>query len=237
MTTEQQKQDRSGAGALHRWITRVLQTIMIIAATIAVYEQQWLNVFIVAAISGMCLLPGLVSRRTTVYIPPEFQLMAIVFVFASLFLGEIGNYYQRFWWWDILLHGSSGLLMGILGFLLVYVLNSDPNVRLRMSPGFIAVFAFAFAMTVGALWEIFEFAMDSLFGMSMQTPMLGDESGLTDTMIDMIVNAIAALIIAVIGYVYMKYESQSFIEKLIEKVIATNPQFFTRKDRNDREEE
>lgn len=216
------------ATKIHRRTTRVLQIIMIIAFAGAIYEQQWLNAVIVAAIFGLCALPGLLSRRLKVYIPPEFEVLAILFIFASLFLGEIGGYYERFWWWDSMLHTGSGLLLGILGFLLVYVLNSQPNIRLSMSPGFVALFAFTFAVAVGAIWEIFEFGMDQIFGTNMQKPMLGDESGLTDTMFDLILDAIGALIISLIGYAYMKQNTPSFIEKWIHKFIEANPQLFNR---------
>ncbi|MFU8830286.1 MAG: hypothetical protein ACNA8P_12755 [Phycisphaerales bacterium] len=216
------------AATIHKWTTRLLQTIMIIAAALAVYEQQWLNAAIVAAIFFLCALPGILGRRMKIYIPPEFELMAIVFIFASLFLGEVGDYYQRFWWWDVALHTSSGLLLGILGFLLVYVLNSQPNIRLSMSPAFIALFALVFAVAVGAIWEIFEFTMDSLFGTNMQKPMLGDESGLTDTMFDLIVDTVGATIIAAIGYIYMKQDTPSFIERWIKKFVDANPRFFTK---------
>jgi uncharacterized membrane protein YjdF len=64
-----------------------------------------------------------------------------------------------------------------------------------MNPGFVALFAFVFAIALGTLWEIFEFAMDQIFGLEMQKPMFGDPSGLTDTMWDMIVNAIGAGIV------------------------------------------
>lgn len=227
------------AATIHRWVTRALQTIMILAALIAIYERQWLNAVIVAAIFGLCALPGVLSRRMKVYIPPEFELLTILFIFASLFLGEIGGYYERFWWWDVMLHTASGLLLGILGFLLVYVLNSQPHVRLHMTPGFVAFFAFVFAVAVGAIWEIFEFTMDSLFGMNMQKPMLGDESGLTDTMFDLIVDTLGALIISLIGYAYMKQNTRSFIENWIHKFIDANPRLFERRasaddERNDR---
>lgn len=168
--------------------------------------------------------------------PPEFEVLTILFIFASLFLGEIGGYYERFWWWDVMLHTASGLLLGILGFLLVYVLNSQPNVRLHMSPSFVALFAFMFAVAVGAIWEIFEFTMDSLFGTNMQKPMLGDASGLTDTMFDLIVDALGALVIAVIGYAYMKQDTHSFIEKWIQKFIDANPHLFTKGDASDRDD-
>jgi len=105
----------------------------------------------------------MLGRRFDVQIPPQFEVLAVVFVYASLFLGEVHGYYIRFWWWDAILHVGSGFLLGILGFLLVYVLNEHENVDLHMWPRFDALFAFMFAVGMGALWEIFEFAMDRSF--------------------------------------------------------------------------
>src|SRR5699024_4482491 len=120
------------------------------------------------AIIGLTLVPALVGRRFGVYIPPEFELLAILFIFASLFLGEVRGYYTRFWWWDALLHVSSGFLLGIVGFLLVYALNQKQLGNLGLRPSFVALFAFTFSLSLGALWEIFEFGMDQIFGLNMQ---------------------------------------------------------------------
>jgi len=164
-----------------------------------------------------------------IHIPAELQLAAIGFVFASLFLGEIRDYYTRFWWWDMALHTMSGFLLGILGFLLVHMMNETERIHVQMKPGFVAFFAFMFALGVGALWEIFEFTMDRLFGMNMQKPMLGDPSGLTDTMWDLIVDALGALVISIMGWRYLKNpEQKSFLERWIDAFIERNPMFFQR---------
>ncbi|MCW9012796.1 MAG: hypothetical protein OQL06_03360 [Gammaproteobacteria bacterium] len=211
---------------VHRGILIVLQAIMAVELILVFYEQQWINAFLVMAIMAVTLSPALLGRRFRVHIPAEFQLLAVVFIFAALFLGEIHSYYVRFWWWDIALHTSSGLLMGILGFLLVYVLNESERVDVHMRAHFVALFAFLFAVTVGTLWEIFEFGMDQIVGTNMQKPMLGDLSGLTDTMWDMIVNALGALTISVLGWWYMKRDERSFIEAWIRKFIERNPRLF-----------
>lgn len=203
-----------------------LQVIMAVELILVFYERQWMNAFLVMAIMAISLSPGVIGRRFRVNIPPEFQLLAVVFVFAALFLGEIRSYYERIWWWDIALHTSSGLLMGILGFLLVYVLNESSRVDVSMRPRFVAMFAFLFAVTVGGLWEIFEFAMDQLVGTNMQKPMFGDPSGLTDTMWDMIVNTLGSLAISALGWWYMIRREHSFIENWIQKFIEHNPRLF-----------
>jgi uncharacterized membrane protein YjdF len=95
-----------------------------------------------------------------------------------------------------------------------------------MRPRFVALFAFLFAVAVGALWEIFEFAIDRTFGTQMQKPMLNDPSGLTDTMWDLIVDTLGALGISVFGWWYMRRGADSFIEIWIQKFIARNPDLF-----------
>ena len=106
-------------------------------------------------------------------------------------------------------------------------MNETEDVGIHMKPGFVAFFAFVFAVGMGALWEVFEFSMDSFFGMNMQKPMLGDASGLTDTMWDLIVDTIGALIISLLGYGYVKAaNSESFLERWIQAFIKKNPRFF-----------
>ncbi|HUF17134.1 MAG TPA: hypothetical protein VMS12_03715 [Thermoanaerobaculia bacterium] len=211
---------------IHRWTMRVLHASLAIGLVLAIFERQWLSAMAILAIFAVTFLPSFAFRHLRVYIPPEFELLAIVFVYAALFLGEVLNYYQRFWWWDIALHATSGLLLGIFGFLLIYVLNEDDQVDLHMRPRFVAIFAFVFALAVGALWEIFEFSMDQIFGMNMQKPMFGDPSGLTDTMWDLIVDAAGALLISVFGWWYLKRPERSFIELWIAKFLEGNPHLF-----------
>lgn len=211
---------------IHLWILVFLQTIMALELILLFYDGQWINAFLVMSIMAVTLLPAILGRRFQVHIPAEFQVLAVLFVFAALFLGEIRDYYIRIWWWDIALHTSSGLLMGILGFLLIYVLNENGRIDMQLRPRFLALFAFLFAVTVGTLWEIFEFAMDQVAGTTMQKLMLGDPSGLTDTMWDMIVNALGALAISALGGWYMTQQQRSFIEVWIQKFIERNPRLF-----------
>lgn len=209
-----------------RKISFVIRAVILLGLAFSIYEQQWLNALVVAGILGLTSLPMLVFRRLEIYIPPVFELLAIAFIFAALFLGETRGYYARYWWWDIALHTTSGALLGILGFLLVYILNETPRLDLSMRPGFVAFFSFCFALAIGAIWEIFEFSMDQLAGTNMQKPFLGDPSGLTDTMWDLIVDAIGALVIAILGYLYTKRGTRNFIDAWIQKFIAGNPQLF-----------
>lgn len=214
------------ARRIHWGIVIVLHLAMTGELIASIYNGYWMNVFLIAAIMSVILIPLVLGYRFQLQIPSEFQILAVVFIFATLFLGEIRSYYERVWWWDIALHATSGLLLGILGFLLVYVLNENERADLHMRPRFVALFAFIFAIAVGALWEIFEFAMDQLFEMNMQKAMLGDPSGLADTMWDLIVDTLGAFVISVIGWWYMVRKEHSFIERWIQKFVKRNPHLF-----------
>lgn len=96
----------------HHRFTLVLQVILPAGAGAAVWEQQWLNALITAGIIAIILLPRFLKKKLLVFIPPEFELLAIAFVFASLFLGEVRGYSVRFRWRDIALHAASGFLLG-----------------------------------------------------------------------------------------------------------------------------
>lgn len=214
------------ATRVNRWMVIVTTTIMGIDCALLLLNRQWLPALLVLVIASIVLAPTILRQRLPVVIPAEFQILALAFMFSSLFLGEVRGYYENIWWWDILLHASSGLLLGLMGFLLVYVLNENERAHLNMRPRFIAMFAFLFAVAVGAVWEIFEYSMDTFLGTTMQKPMLGDDSGLTDTMWDLIVDTLGALVISTLGWWYLHRGQRSFIEVWIRKFIERNPGMF-----------
>ncbi|AUD79224.1 hypothetical protein CW740_08190 [Kangiella profundi] len=219
---------------VHKTITLILQAILVVEILLALWNEQWFTALITAGIIIITLAPLFIAKFLHVYIPHIFSLMAIAFIFASLFLGEIRDYYTKFWWWDMALHTTSGFLLGITGFLMVHVLNETDEIGIHMKPGFVAFFAFLFAIGIGVIWEIFEYSMDALFGMNMQKPMLGDPSGLTDTMWDLIVDSIGALIVSMFGYIYIKRgKKQSFLERWVTAFITSNPRLFKKRGRNE----
>ena len=219
--------DSTGIAArIDRWVVFVTTSIMGIELAFLIWNGQWLNALLVIAIILLVAGPSIFGPRLPVVMPAEIHVLAVIFIFSALFLGEVRSYYEKIWWWDIVLHTSSGFLLGIVGFLLVYVLNENKRVHLQMRPRFVALFAFLFAVTVGAFWEIFEFAMDSFFGMDMQKAMFDDDSGLTDTMWDLIVDIVGALVISGLGWSYLHRKEQSFLQAWIRKFIARNPQLF-----------
>ncbi|MCB1671780.1 MAG: hypothetical protein R3F41_12865 [Gammaproteobacteria bacterium] len=215
------KRRRGFYRVIHGRIALVLKLVLLIGALLLLVQGRYQASFEVLAILFVTWLPTLLGSHFKVVIPYEFESLAVVFVYMALFLGEVRGFYTRFWWWDVILHTGSGFLLGIFGFLLVYVLNEKEDIDLHLQPKFVALFAFMFAMGVGALWEIFEFAMDQSFGLTMQ------KSGLVDTMWDLIVDGIGAATIAILGWGFLrKNEGNSFLEKWINKFISNNPRLF-----------
>jgi hypothetical protein len=179
-----------------------------------VLTKNWLNLFTSILTLALTYLPTFLRDKNYIYIPPVFQLITLVFIFASLYLGELNEYYLKFWWWDIMLHALSGVILGFIGFVLIYILNKDTKVNLALSPLFIAIFSFTFAVSVGGLWEIFEFTMDSIFGLNMQ------KSGLVDTMWDLIVDSLGALFSSTMGYIYLKRRGASYLRNLVRSLLS-----------------
>jgi hypothetical protein len=219
-----QSADEGIARRAHLVILAGLQLVMAIQLVLLLMKQEWSQAFFVAAIMVLTLAP--VVFRMPVDIPSEVQIVAVLFIFASLFLGEVNDYYQRFWWWDAVLHTTSGLILGMLGFMFVYILNEDRNVDLHMRPSFVALFAFFFAVGLGGIWEIFEFAMDQFFGTNMQPATAHDPSGLTDTIHDLIVDTVGAAVVSLGGWRYLARTRTSHVDNWAKRFIQRNPRLF-----------
>lgn len=214
---------------VHTRISVFLKSALVVGALIAFWQGQYQAAMQTLLILLVTFLPMLLGRHFQFSLPHIFEALAALFIYMALFLGEVHGYYERFWWWDAVLHVGSGFLLGLLGFLLVYVLNENKEVQLDLSPGFMCLFAFMFAMGIGALWEIFEYAMDQIFGMNMQ------KSGLHDTMWDLIVDALGAFVMVFFGWVHLRTPTRnSFLERWIDDFIDKNPRLFKERGEADR---
>lgn len=200
------------------WLTIFLIATLVVAMVISALEFNLFNFFISFLAAILILMPDLIERRYKIDLPWEIELVTVLFVYSSIFLGEVHGYYTRLWWWDAFLHGISGLALAFVGFLVIYVLYKKD--KLNSKPWLVAVFTFCFAVALGAVWEIFEFAMDQIVGTNMQ------KSGLVDTMWDLIVDSIGALIVAILGFIYIKYGKARFLSRIIERFVKDNPRLF-----------
>ncbi|MDL2261452.1 hypothetical protein LJC08_04385 [Methanimicrococcus sp. OttesenSCG-928-J09] len=159
-------------------------------------------------------LPGIVQKRMGFVVDPRLIIVISLFIFAGSFLGQAFSFFDRFAWWDTMLHTISGIILGLIAFALTSALNDSEKSTLKLNPFYVALFSFTFAVAIGALWEIAEYTMDWLFETTMQcwnedaaayltgNPAYQD-AAIIDTMEDLIVDTIGALIVSFVGYFYL----------------------------------
>ena len=208
-------------------LTLLIQAALALGLVLFALRRDWENVFLTAVVIGLTLLPAFVWRQYRVYVPPELQLIAAAFVFLSLFLGSARDFYYRFWWWDVVLHTGSGFLLGIVGWIVLFLLNQTDRIPKGMRPAFLCFFAVTFAVFLGVLWEIFEFTVDRMWpAVNMQS----NETGVADTMYDLIVDTAGAVVVALMGLAYAHSGRYSFLVDAVRAFVQKNPKLFRGKD-------
>lgn len=166
------------------------------------------------------LLPGIIEKKIKIEIPSTMLLLYTLFLYCAIYLGEVKNFYYTIPYWDTILHTCSGAMLGALGFSFVSLLNRQHQIPVQLTPVFVSLFAFCFAITLGVFWEIYEFTFDGILGLNMQKfaletgELLVGRSALLDTMKDLIVDSIGAFVMSVIGYISIKYK-KGWIEELL----------------------
>jgi len=199
---------------INEYISWGIRVLLILVIVESIFTKNYMNTFVGALTFIMTFYPSILRKRFRVYLPSTLQIIITLFIFAAQFLGEIHDFYYRFPWWDNMLHCISGSVLGIIGFMFVYFLNKTHIKKTKLSPFFVALFALCFSISIGVFWEIIEFSGDRLFGLNMQKFRMPGEDGLVDTMTDLIVDAIGALIVTTVGYIYMKDEKKMLKKKV-----------------------
>lgn len=241
------------------WLLRLLVILTMIGQF---FEGDYQNVFVCFLTLLLFMLPSIIERHLHIDLPDTLEIIVLFFIYAADILGEIQAFYVLVPHWDTILHTLNGFLFSAIGFCIVDVLNEDKHTAMKLSPLYMAIVAFCFSMTIGVLWEFFEWGMDCWFGFDMQkdavvntihsvtldpnnannvvslkeisdvmvvckdgsTQILGLNGyldiGLMDTMKDLLVNLIGAVVFSVIGFFYVKSRGKGkvakhFIPKLI----------------------
>lgn len=221
-------------------IQMVLTLIVVFSVIRQFFLGNYHNMFLGILTLILFMVPQFLDKKLSVTIPVGLETVILIFIFSAEILGEINAFYVKIPIWDSILHTTNGFLMAAIGFALIDLFNRSEKFSIKMSPYFVAFFAFCFSMTVGVLWEFFEFSMDQFFGLDMQkdwivtainsvklnptganVPIHVDvqsvvingeqwnlggylDIGLIDTMKDLIVNFIGAVVFSVIGILYLK---------------------------------
>lgn len=150
------------------WTYVVLRFIVILILIRCILRGDIESAFVCVLVLVIYLLPQFVENKLNIDIPTALEVIIFVFVFAAEILGELQSYFIKYSNWDTILHTSSGFLCAAVGFSLVDLLNRSDNVKVQLSPGYLAITAFCFSMTIGILWEFIELSADNLFLLDMQ---------------------------------------------------------------------
>lgn len=205
----------------------IILVTLIISSVLGIWETYlgndgshlFMNAFTCFVILIITFAPSYINDKTRMVVPAILQTGVVLFTFAAMYLGNIFGYYIIFPWWDVMLHSTSGFMLGLAGFLLFYSLNRDRDFVFRLNYICISIFAFCFAMTCGVFWEFFEFFCDCFVGTNMQKSFfIADaremseyansfgrfmDPGLMDTMKDLIVDAIGSGLSVIICFFYV----------------------------------
>ena len=260
--------------------TYVLLRLLVFLVLIAqAFNGNYEHVFTCVLALVLFSIPTIIERRLHIGLPDTLEIIILLFIFAAGILGEIEEYYVLFPFWDDLLHTLNGFIFAAVGFSMVDILNRNRRVTLQLSPFYVAVTAFCFSMTIGVLWEFFEWGVDALMAKDMQKDTIvqaihsvtlhpegrnipvhvtdiadtiilhsdGTQTalgiggyldiGLIDTMNDLLVNFIGAIVFSCIGYFYVKSRgkgrlARQFIPQVMEKQTDTTGEAPTQPESN-----
>lgn len=157
----------------------VLRVLVIVMMVLQLFNHNFENAFLCVLTLVLMIVPGVLQVTFKVEFPSTLEIIVLLFIFAAEILGEISSFYIYFPHWDTILHTLNGFLCAALGVSLVEILNKDKRIPFQLSPFFMAMVSFCFSMTIGVLWEFFEFGMDMLFLLDMQKDTVIDQISTT----------------------------------------------------------
>ena len=200
------------------------QAAMLTTLPALVRAENWSMLALTLVVMATVLSPAAARPWAPLRLPVSLEMGLVAFVFGALFLGEVWDLYNRLHWWDMALHGSSGVLFSLVGLPLAYSLERQHG-RTELAPRVAFLFAVMFAMSIGTFWEIFEFALQNLSGLPIQVPQMSDWNGLADTMWDMILNAAGAILVALYGWFRFHPGSNRSVPAWVARFMSENPRF------------
>lgn len=146
----------------------VLRLIVVAELVLSILRGEYESAFICLLVLVLFILPFFIQQNFGIQLPTTLEIIILLFIFAAEILGELEGYFITYPDWDTMLHTTTGFLCAATGFALIDILNRNSRIKFHLSPIYVALAAFCFSMTVGVLWEFFEFGMDRLFHLDMQ---------------------------------------------------------------------
>lgn len=153
----------------------ILRSIVFLILIRNILTRNYENVFVCILTLLLFLVPFIIERKFKIEIPDDLEIIILVFIFSAEILGELNSFYTKIPGWDTMLHTINGFIMGAIGLSLIELLNKNENIKIMLSPIFVAIVSFCFSMTIGVLWEFFEFGMDMTFNTDMQKDYIVDK--------------------------------------------------------------
>lgn len=200
------------------WPLKLIWIVLLGETLYAAVTGSWGVAGAAVGTLALTLAPLYLQKMIAIEIPSGFLVAIAAFLMATLFLGEVRDFYERLWWWDVVLHAGSAIAFGLIGVVLMLILVKGE--KLAAAPFTASFFAFCFAVMLGVMWEILEFTMDQTLGTNTQ------KSGLVDTMTDLIVDCIGAVLGAAAGWVYLKNEQGGFLTRMLREFVDRNKRLF-----------
>ena len=172
--------------------------------------QTW----IAASALGLALLPAAIEGLTQIRLPRGLVLGVGAYTVATIILGEMTDFYQRYAWWDVAMHALAGATLTAMGLVIALTFlarnGGGGGVTLPIA------FAAFFTLGIGALWELFEYSLDARFGFSTQN------ESLDDTMHDMAHAALSGLPVLVLGTLHLLGRPTGWFGRAVDKAVAEN---------------
>lgn len=172
------------------------------------WRGDWAGVFVAVQALLISFLPNLLKRYFGIHTPFALRVGTVFFMFATLILGEMADFYNTFWWWDLILHGAASAGITLIGFISLFIFFT--HIDLRSSAIFATLLAIGLALSAAVMWELYEFVIDTLF--TTDSPM---QPSNVDTMTDLAVSVVGALLVSVSGYRYITRRSKDVIGRVI----------------------
>lgn len=176
----------------------ILRILILLNLVQNIYLKNYYNILVAIAGFVLTFIPSLIFKIIRIEEDKSLSLSILFFIFISLYLGTLHNFY-RFSWWDTMLHTISGIIIGLFAIVLLKKRDSSSHLE-KFDKVFVIIFILSFTALCGVLWEIYEFTADTLFNLDMQGVKF---TGVTDTMTDLIADLIGSILSCI--YYYFTY--------------------------------
>lgn len=152
-------------------------------------------------------IPYILEKIFKIKIDNKIKFVYIFFIFLAHFIGVILEVYNKIYCYDKIVHFLSGVLTSYLSLLILSVFNKDKNKL------FNSIYMIIFTLAIAALWEMFEYTANIVFGGDAQKVIL---TGVNDTMQDIIVAFMGSILVSTL-YIFNNKLALFNLKKVIER--------------------